>query len=574
MKKKLLLAACAVTCATALTVGFTACGGGDDNKGMSASDAATKIATFTTSPNTVNATFKQKYKLDVNSENASFKSFAKDIDDTVTIQADYTAGNLYYYGKKVAKDNSVVEQLVVKEDSKYYCLTTTTAKQELVDEAAAKTKINELMTSLSKQTAGYVDGNAFTYSANWVNTYLLLGSNTVKGNESSYFTYKYDTAEGDGLKVDIDMKYVGYYGDAGTFEFGTDDTHTGASAAIVTNDKGYITSFNQNLSNHLDMRITSTPIPLDLAGTRSLTATYNETLTKKVATDIEQNIPTTSNITVPTVAHATIATYDFNKDDFSTLAKTSTTVTEGNYVAVKVTCDEGYELVSVKVNGNDTQEMNGYYCLMTPAEAGTTYTVTVVVGKEGEEAPTTGTITVENVEHATVATYNFKEGDLTTLNTPSTTIDVGNFVAVKVNCDEGYEVVSVTVNGTAANLMFGYYCKKIESAGDYKVVVLVKPASGEEEATTGTIVCNSPEHCTVVTADFNLASFQFKNGTTVELGNKHYVAVKVTCEEGNSVKSVVVNGTDVTSTAFGYVGWYCYETTTDVTTYAVVISLN
>jgi len=44
MKKKMLLAVCAVTAATALTVGFTACGG--DGEGMSAEDAKKKIVTF------------------------------------------------------------------------------------------------------------------------------------------------------------------------------------------------------------------------------------------------------------------------------------------------------------------------------------------------------------------------------------------------------------------------------------------------------------------------------------------------------------------------------------------------
>lgn len=479
MKKKILLAVCAVTCATAMTVGFTACGENNDNKGMSADDAATKIATFTGSPDTVNATFKQTYKLDVDSDKTSFKSFEKDIADTVTIQADFTAGNVYYYGKKVAKDNSVVEHLVVKEDSTYYCLTTTTAKEALADEAAAKTKINELMTSLSKQTAGYVDSKAFVYNADWVHTYLLLGSGTLKGTEKSSFTYTYEGAEGDGLKVGIDMKYVGYYGDAGTFEFGTDATHTGAKADIVTDKNGFITSFSQTLSNHLDMNITSPAIPLDLAGTRSLSATYNGTITKKTATDIEQDIPTTSTIVAPMVEHATIATYDFKNGDYSTLGTPSSTVTAGNFVAVKVTCDEGYEVASVKVNGNDTQLIQGYYCLMQAATAGTTYNVAVVVVAEGEEVPTVGTIVVPTVEHATITTYDFKNGDYSTLSTPSTTVTPGNFVAIKVVCESGYEVDTVTVNGTATQSINGYYClmQSATAGTTYNVVVTLKTAA-------------------------------------------------------------------------------------------------
>lgn len=476
MKKKILLAVCALTAATAMTVGFTACGDGD--KGMSAEDANKKIATFTSSPTTVNATFKQTYKLDVNSDNSSFKSFEKDIADTVTINVDYTAGNLYYYGKKVAKDNSVVEQLVIKEGNAYSFLTTTTEKEALADEAAAKTKINELLTSLSKQTAGYVDGDAFVYGNDWVHTYLLLGSGTLNGSEKS-FAYSYDKAEGDGLKVNIDMQYVGYYGDAGTFEFGTDATHTGAKAEIVTDSKGYITSFSQTFNNHLDMRITSTPIPLDLTGTRTLTASYDGTITKKAASDITQNIPTTSEIKVGSVEHATVTTYDFKNGDFSTLAKPSNVVTQGNFVAVKVVCDDDYEVKSVKVNGSDTQLIQGYYCFMTPATAGTTYNVAVVVGAVGQEAPTTGTITVANVQNATVTTYDFKNGDFSTLSKPSNTVTPGNFVAVKVECENGYEVDTVKVNDTATQFINGYYCLMTPATAGttYNVVVTLKAAA-------------------------------------------------------------------------------------------------
>ncbi len=476
MKKKMLLAVCAVTAATALTVGFTACGG--DGEGMSAEDAKKKIATFTTVPNTVNATFKQTYKLEVNSDNASFKSFEKDIADTVTVNIDYTASNLYYYGKKTAKDNSVTEHLVVKEDSTYYYLTTTKAKQALASEADAKTKISELLESLSKETAGYIDGDAFVYSNDWVHTYLLLGSGTLNGTEKS-FTYSYDKADGDGLKVNVGMDYVGYYGDAGTFEFGTDAAHKGAKAEIVTDSKGYITSFNQTLDNHLDMRITSTPIPLDLSGTRSLTATYDGAVTKKTAGDIEQNIPTTSEIKVPEVTNATITTYDFKNGDFSTLGKPSATVTEGNFVAVKVVCEEGFEVKSVKVNGSDTQLIQGYYCLMQPATAGTTYNVAVVVGAVGEEVPATGTITVAETAHATITTYDFKNGDYSTLAKPSTTVTAGNFVAVKVVCESGYEVDNVKVNGSDTVFINGYYClmQSATAGTTYNVVVTLRAAA-------------------------------------------------------------------------------------------------
>lgn len=479
MKKKILLAVCAVTAVTAMAVGFTAC---DKNKNeLSAEDAAAKIATFTSSPNSIDATFKQKYKLTVNDERAHFKSFEKDIDDTVIIQADFTAGNVYYYGKKTAKDNTVTEQLVVKEGSGYVYLTSTTVKKTLADEAAAKTKIKELMTSLTKQTSGYVDSDAFVYDADWVHTYLLLGSQTLKGDEKSSFTYKYEKTDGDGLKAGIDMKYVGYYGDAGTFEFGTDATHTGARADIETDSNGYITSFSQTLNNHLDMNITNPAVPLDLAGSRSLSATYNGTITKKAVADITQtlNNPT---VTFSNPANATLAVTDMvitgQAPSSMTPVTSGAAVAVGHWIAVKVTPEEGYEADTVKVGGHDTVPMAGQYCYhVTEDDYNVELKVAVTVKAKDPNAPTTGTITVANVEHATVTTYDYKEGDNSTLATPSATVTIGNFVAVKVECESGYEVDTVKVNGENAQPIFGYYCKKVTAAGTYNVVVTLKTAA-------------------------------------------------------------------------------------------------
>ena len=424
MKKKILLAVCALTAATAMTVGFTACG---DNDGMSAEDANAKIATFTSSPSTVSATFKQTFKLDVNDDRPGLDAFRKDVADTVELQIDYTAGNLYYYAKKTTKSNEVSEQLVVKEDSKYYCLTTTTSKQELANEGAAKTKIEELLSAFTRSNSGYINGKAFVYSASWVHDYLLLGSNTVNGTEKSYFTYNYEKGESDGLNIDMELKYVGYYTDGGASEIGVDATHTGATAKIQTNSKGYITSFSETMNNHLDMNIANPPFPLDYTGTRSLTATYDGTLTKKAASDITQNL-TPGTIEAPkSVEHATVVVGDFNKDGFKFTE--GTTVAIGHYVAVKVTPENGYIVSKVTINGTEATLMGSYYCIMEmPAESGVKYTVAVVVIAEGAEAPKT-TVNVNNVEGATVkvkglffSTMTYRDG----------AVEPGEFICIQI----------------------------------------------------------------------------------------------------------------------------------------------
>ncbi len=470
MKK--LLAICAILAAFTITFGVSACN--KDNV-LSEEDAKAKIATFTTTPTTIDATFKQTYKLDVEDERPSFKSFEKDIDDTVTLQADYTSGNLYYYGKKVAKDNSVFEQLLLKEGDTYYYLTSTTVKKALKDEAEAKAKINELMVALTTETTGYVDGNAFVYGSNWVNTYLLLSSQTIKGDEKSYFTYSYEKTDNDGLKVGIDMKYIGYYGDAGTFEFGTDSTHTGAKATIETNDKGYITSFNQTLNNHLDMNIVSPAIPLDLKGTRSLTATYNGTITKKAAADVSQTL------NKPTVSYgefenATVSVFDFVSTTEMTAIASGGTVEIGHYVAVMVTPSEGYEVDEVTVGGVAAAKMGpAYVLLVTEDDYNKDFAIRVTVKVQGTET-TPATIEVNQVEHATIRTYDLQYPDM--IYTEGTTVEIGHFAAITVECESGYEVDTVTINGTAANLLGGYYFvpSSATSGQIISVVVTLKTA--------------------------------------------------------------------------------------------------
>ncbi len=472
MKNKILLAVCTVTAATAMIFGVSAC-----KKGMSEEDAAAKIATFTTAPDTVDATFNQTYNLVVNDERTSFKSFEKDIADTVTVQADYTAGNVYYYGRKVAKDSSVTEQLVAKEDGTYYYLTSTTVKKALADETAAKTKINELMTALTTQTAGYIDGGGFVYGTDWVNKYLLLGSGTIVGDEKSYFTYSYDKLKGDGLKIDIDMKYIGYYGDAGTFEFGTDATHTGAKATIETNDKGYITSFNQTLNNHLDMNIVSPAVPLDLTGTRSLTASYNGTIARKAASDVTQtlNNPTVS---FGTFENATVGVYDFVSPSEMTQLQSGQSVQVGHSIAVMVQPASGYEVKEVTIGGITATAMGPAYVLaVTEDDYNKDFAVRVTVKeKDADETPAT---IVVSVEHATVKTYDLDYKGATDMTfTESTTVAIGHFAAIQVECESGYVVDKVTINGSEATFMGGYYLIfSAATAGQtIDIVVTVKTA--------------------------------------------------------------------------------------------------
>jgi hypothetical protein len=205
-----------------------------------------------------------------------------------------------------------------------------------------------------------------------------------------------------------------------------------------------------------------------VAGT---TYTVKVTLTAPAA-EPETPDAAAGTITAQTAEHVTsIKTYDYKLGDNSTLATESSTVTAGNYVAVEVECETGYVVDTVTVNGNATVQYGKYYCYK--ANAGEAYTV-VVTAKQ-----TPGTIAVTAVENATVKTYNYKLNDSTSVENESTTVDVGNFVAITVDCAEGYEVESVTVNGNATTLYGGkYYCYKATEAGaTYTVVVTLRQVS-------------------------------------------------------------------------------------------------
>lgn len=353
-------------------------------------DAAPVIANFTTTPEKVSAAFTQTYVLEVQNEN--YQSFAKDVDDKLTVSVDFTAGDVYYYGKLESKDGTVSEQLVRCEDGVYYSMTTTEEKTALADEAAAVAAIGEMMKQLSLKTAGYIDPGFFTYNDNtWMTGYILLGSTNVAPDDS-WFTYTYADNNG-GVKADITADYVGYFGDSGTFEFGKQkDADHAAVISLETDAKGYITSFNEQLTSYQELAIISPPVPLVLTGERTMTAAYGEDIaridtivqslpaaeTEEVTEATEETTEAAAEepgtITMGEVSGCTVVTYDFDYASFAFVEGTQ--VTPGHFVAFQVDAPEGAEITAT-VNGEAATFINGYYCYMTAAQAGQEYVVSV-----------------------------------------------------------------------------------------------------------------------------------------------------------------------------------------------------
>ncbi len=531
---------------------------------FTAEDAAEMIAGFKTNPTTVSGTWVQDFKLDVDSENQSFKSFATDLKATVDFAIDLTEGNVYYYAKRTTDAGDSFEEIVAKADGKYFYKSSTLNPIELADEAAAVAKIESAFKAITTEKAGWLDVNALLYDNEWVTDYIMLGSTNVSTAEGRNFAYTY-TKEGDGLKIDIDAKYVGYTGDSGIVDVGTNADLTGSKLEIVTNAQGHILSMSQTIGNYIEFNITNPPIPLLYTGTRTLTAAYGA-VTAKTLDDVAMTA-TTGTVTIAKDANVMkTELFDFNYGAMS-FGETKNTVSAGNFVALKITCGAGYEIDTVKVNGVDAANMNGYYCHMVPVAAGDLYDVVITTKATGDgPVDTTGTANVTAADGITYELYDFDYGTMGF--TPSTgKIEQGHFIAVKIT-SEGE--VSVKVDGNDATFISGYYCymKSVEAGKTYAVTITA--AGGGETpdpgTTKGTANVTAAEGVTYELYDFDYATMGFA-ATTGEIEQGHYIAVKIT---GDTTVSVKVDGNDTSFIG----GYYCYMQSVKAgQTYAVTIEI-
>ena len=100
---------------------------------------------------TVKASYKAEYILDVTSEKPGELEFEREVSDDVTVEADFTPGNLYLYGKRVGTElvevpKTTYEVLVYKDGDSYKFLNSQMGAAVTLDsEEAAKAKINEYL---------------------------------------------------------------------------------------------------------------------------------------------------------------------------------------------------------------------------------------------------------------------------------------------------------------------------------------------------------------------------------------------------------------------------------------------
>lgn len=567
MKKILSLALAAVLLLTLV-------GGTAQVARAEAFDAASVIAGFNTFPTKVNATFTQTYVLDV--QNDDYQSFAKDEADVVTVSMDLTPGDVYYYGKLVEKDGTVTEQLVCAEDGTYYASATTVEKIALPDEATAVGAIYDMMKNLSRKTAGYVDPGFFTYTGNaWMTAYILLGSTNVEPDDF-WFTYTYTDNNG-GVNASITADYIGYFGDMGTFEFPKqpEAEHAGV-IELSTDANGYITSFNEKMTSALSLPIISPPVPLVLNGERTLTAVYGEDVERisalgetaapapavEAAPEQAPEAGEAASIVLGTVEGCTVATYDF---DYATFAFVEgNTVAPGHFVAFQVTAPEGAE-VAATVNGEEVAFINGYYCYMTPAEAGKEYVVSATVGAAAEAASAeNGTIVLGTAVNCSVVTYDFDYATFAFVE--GTEVAPGHFVAFQVTAPEGAEIAA-TVNGEEVAFINGYYCYMTPAEAGKEYVVSVS-AGGDAAPAMIPVKVYANSHAVIEVYDFVQGDYSTlaQQCEAVTVGN--FLAVKVTPDEGYTLAHVRVNSKSVDeSMCFG--GYWCVPAVEGINSFAV-----
>ena len=151
-------------------------------------------------------------------------------------------------------------------------------------------------------------------------------------------------------------------------------------------------------------------------------------------------------------------------------------LTMGNLICVQVTPDAGYKLVKVLVNGKETplggQAMNGYYCYNV-AEGENK--IQVIFAEESKELATAEYAAADNGTFVVKTCKTNDYGNMYNVDNNGVLV-VGNVICVKPTANEGYKVVSVTVNGSTTTMVDpamagGYYCFNVASGTNTIVVV-------------------------------------------------------------------------------------------------------
>lgn len=359
--KKILLAA--ATLATALSL--ASCGESGKSANEFMSGFKTKLEN-----GSVKGTFKNNYEItvDANGGTADFSSFKHKIEATVDFE--FTLGDdFYFYAKKTWEDklvndsSSVTEELLYKDNGKYMYSNTYDKPVEVTTDV--KTKINEILTSVTKEQAGSISLDTFVYSKDANYELNTFGLTTTFGADELIEFISYSVKDNN-LVVDYKPEYVGYQTDNGMSDFpAAKDKTTAADITVNVNELGYVTSWNEEYHAGLDFAI-MTPAPtVGIIGSRSFNAEYGVTLTTKTDADITHKT-SEAKVTYGTADNGifTVAWFDYANNNFQmNPVANNDKVRVGMWLGVKPTANDSYEIDTVTVNGvKETVIVQGIYC--------------------------------------------------------------------------------------------------------------------------------------------------------------------------------------------------------------------
>ena len=317
----------------------------------------------------IKGTFKNNYEVSVDAHGgtSNFSSFRHKIDSTLDFEL--TLGeNFYFYSKKVWEDKleenskTTTEAILYKEDGKYMYSTTYTAPVEVSGDI--KNKINDILKEVSNEKAGCISLASLIYTKKQYeyDTFGLTTTFEVDDINDSTYTV---TSE-NGLDIEYKPSYVGYMTDQGYSDFGPQNgKDSAANIKISANEKGYVTSFEENYTASLDFAIMNPKPTVAIDGSRSLNVTYNTTLTEKKDSDIEhKDLSSKVIINDTNNGSYTVSWFDFENNSYEMHSvNNNDKVKVGYYLAIKPTAATGYEIDSVTVNGKETETIvNGLYC--------------------------------------------------------------------------------------------------------------------------------------------------------------------------------------------------------------------
>ena len=525
----------------------------------------------TTLTGTVKATYHTDYELVVtNCSEAMAAQFGQDIDRQISIEADFTAGDLYLY-VGYTEGETKTEALVYEDSDKYYFLESTIGDPvALTNENAAAAKISELLKKTTYTKAGWVTPESFLYAGG--NAYehrQFLQESTniplVDMDDTRTFVQNKDG----GLVVSSALGYVGFQTDSGTSELAGDPA---ANVEVTTDANGHVVSFNETLNDAtLEMALGSIKPLLTLKGSNTLTAEYGAALTKKSTIDHKATYGTLEFTAIKEDRKGKVEVYTCAPGVTDTSKWTKVTATTqikaGDWICVKATPAGNNKLEAIMIN-------NGAAKYPASAQTGGYHVWEAITGEQKLSYNFSGSDTLPTSELKTVANENasYTVSTCVPMGFAAMTevkagdgLTAGNWICVLPTAKTGHEVIGVAVNGNIMPLIpasgaKGYWCYTVVD-GDNSVEVITKPTS-ETYTTTFTLDAGLQANGTVEAK--TCAQFDFGNMKTIVTGSKleagKWICIKITPKNGYVVDTVTHNGSDkLLATLEQAKGYYCFS---------------